>query len=795
MRKDIAYALRSMARNPGLCAVAVLTLALGIGANTAMFSVIHAVLLRPLPLRDPDRLVGIWAGIPRLKIQGASVEYNTFVEWWRARSRSFEALAAHSPSSVNLTSGDQPQRVRMLRVSGNHFSMLGVRPSLGRDFLAAEDQPGAPRVALLSNGLWKRRFGADPAILGRSIELDRNSYTVVGVLPPDFDLNREDIFTPIAHSGARAPGMPTVGTYARLKPGVSVQAAQAEIDALCRGWVAKYRYPKDWGARVWPLREYLVRDVRASVLVLGVAVALVLLIACANVANLLLARAGARRQEMAVRTALGASRSRIIRQLLTESALLGALAAALGLALAWGAVRALVAVELPFPFLSKVSLDAPVLWFTAAAALLTTMLFGLAPAFAAAHSGLVENLKEGGRGAGESPSRSRFRAALVVAEVALALLLVIGATLAVRSLARLVAVNPGFNAEGVLTALVALPQSGYPEPARRVNFFNSLSERLAAVPGVQAAAMVSHLPFGGGRSGSDILVEGAPPPEPGDQSIAFGRSIHPDYFRALQIRLLRGRYFTAADPASGPVAIVNETLARRGWPGQDPVGKRFGLGRRGEVWITVVGVAADIRNTSLAEEPDAEYFVPYKQVPHPGMALVIRTTLDPMRLASTIRAAVGELDKEVPISEVVTLAASISRSTSARRFSVSLLSAFALLALLLAAIGIYGLVSYSVARRTREIGVRMALGASPRGIARMVVGRAQLLSGAGILLGLAASLALTRLLRSMLFGVSATDPGVFAAAALFLLAVSALAAYLPARRASRVDPLVALHHE
>jgi putative ABC transport system permease protein len=796
LRKDLAYAFRNTARNPGFTAVAVLTLALGIGANAAMFSVMYAVLLRPLSYREPDRLVTILAGIPRLNIAAAFVEYNTFVEWWRARSRSFEAMSAYTPGTVNLTSGGQPQRVRMLRVSASHLSVIGTRPALGRDFLPEEDRPGAPRVALIADGLWKRRFGGDRTVLGRSIVLDNNSYTVVGILPPGFDLHPEEVFAPIAHSGARAPGMPTVGTYARLKRGVSVEAAQAEIDGLCRGWVEQYHYPQDWAARVWPIRGFMVRNVRSSVVVLAVAVALVLLIACANVANLLLARAGARQRDIAIRAALGASRKRIVRQLLTESALLGTVAAGLGLALAWASVRALAAVDLPFPFLRDVSVDAPVLCFTIAATLLTTILFGLAPALAAAHVGLLENLKEGGRGAGESARRSRFRAGLVVAEVALALLLLIGATLTVRSLARLMDVDPGFKPEGVLTAQLTLPQSSYPEPVRRGNFFKALLERLAAAPGVEAAGMVSHLPFGGGKSGSDVITEGSPPPRPGDHRIvAFVRAIDPEYLRTIHVRLLRGRFFTPRDPSGPPVAIINETLARRGWPGQDPLGKRFGAGRRPDAWLTVVGVTADIRNTSLADEPDAEYFVPYAQTPGSSMALVVRTALDPMRLASSIRAAVRELDKDLPISDVAPLAARISRSTEARRFSVALLGVFAMIALLLAAVGIYGVVSYSVTRRTREIGVRMAMGAARGRITGMIVGGALLLGAAGVGIGLTASLALTRLLRSMLFGVSATDPAVFAAAAVFLLAVSALAAYVPARRASRVDPLMALRQD
>lgn len=794
MRKDFIFAARNIARNPGLFAAAILTLALGIGANTAMFSVIHAVLLRPLPFKDPDRLVAIHARIPRLKIDGAFVEYNTFVEFWRPRNRSFESMAAFTPGSATLTSGELPERVKTVRVSASFLSVIGGRVARGRDFLPEEDKPGAPRAAILSDGLWKRRFGADRAVIGRSIVLDRNDYTVVGILPADFELMPGDVFTPIAHSGARVPGMPAVGTYARLKPGLTLQQAQADVDSLCAAWLAQYPYPRDWGAGVVIVRDHMVRNVRSSILVLAVAVALVLLIACANVANLLLARAGARQKEIAIRAALGAGRSRIVRQLLTESALLGTIAAALGVLMAWGTVRALVAAEVALPFVRNLAVNLPVLGFTAAATLLTTILFGLAPAVAAARDGVAGNLKEG-RGAGESAGRIRFRSGLVVAEVALALLLVIGAALTMRSLARLQAVDPGFNPAGVLTAELALPAASYPQQAARANFFKSVVQRVKAIPGVTGAGLVSHLPFSGAKSGADILVEGAPPPRPGDQTVAFGRTVDPDYFRTMEVRLLRGRFFTERDaPGALLVGIINESLARRCWPGQDPVGKRFGIGGRGPL-VTVAGVVADMRNTSLADEPDFEYFLPHAMTPAAGMTLVVRSTFDPMRVVPAVRAAVKELDKDVPVSGIKMLADSISHSTSTRRLSVTLFGVFALLALVLASVGIYGVISYSVTRRTHEIGVRIALGAAGGSIARMVVCNALVLGAIGVALGIGGGLALTGLMRNMLFGVSATDPATFTAASVFLLAVCAAAAYIPARRAARVDPLLALREE
>jgi putative ABC transport system permease protein len=796
MFRDVSYGFRTMAKSPGVTAIAVLTLALGIGANTAMFSVVNAVLLRPLPYRDPGRLVTIRAQIPSMNITGAFVEYNTYGEWWRARSRSFESMAAFEPGSAILTAGGEPERLTVYRVNAGFLSMIGVRPALGRGFTSEEDQPGAARVAILSHGLWTRRFGGGRALVGRQIQLDHNNYTVVGVLPPAFDFYGADIdaYTPMAASTARVPGMPSVGVHARLRPGVPLSSAQAEIDGLCRGWVAQYHYPKDWGARIWTVRGFLVRDVWSSLVALGVAVALVLLIACANVANLLLSRAGARRREMAIRGTLGAGGARIVRQLLTESAMLGLLGGGLGLLAAWGGVRALAAASAGYlPLQKTVSIDSAVLCFTLGAALLTVLLFGLAPALAAARTVLAENLNEGGRSGGEGSRGRRFSSALVIGEVALALLLAIGATLMARSLVRLQAVNPGFNPDGVLTASLTLPAEGYDTGPKQVAFFRSLVARLESIPGVTAAGMVSHLPFSMSKTGSDVVAEGAPPRAPGEKLIAFTRVVDPKYFPAMQVRLLKGRFFDERDPAGGPVAMVNEALAKRCWPNQDPVGKRFAFGS-GTLYM-VVGVTGDMRETSLADQPDLEVFLPYAQIPGRSMSLVVRAGTGPMRVAPTVRAAIRELDKSLPLGKVGDLARDVSHSTQGRRFTVALLWAFAALALVLAAVGIYGVISYSVTRRTHEIGVRMALGAERGRIAGMVVGRAALLGGAGVAFGCAGGLALTRLLRSLLYGVSPTDPATFAGASLFLLVVATLAAYIPARRAARVDPGVALRHE
>jgi putative ABC transport system permease protein len=759
-----------------------------------MFSLISAVLLRPLPYKNPDRLVTIRAQIPSMNIYGAFVEYNTFTDYWRAQNHSFESMTSFEPGTANLTSGNLPERLSKVRVNAGFLSMLGLKAALGREFLPEEDQPRAQRVAMVSHRLWQRRFGGDKGLIGRSIVVDQNSYTVVGVLPAKFEFyDREtDLFVPLAASSARITGEPSVGVEARLKPGVSVATAQAEINALCGRWLADTHYPRDWGAHLWTLHDYAVRGVRSSVVILAIAVGLVLLIACANVANLLLARSATRQREIAIRSALGASPARIVRQLLTEYSLLGVVAAALGLLAAWGAVRVLVAGSGYLPFQENVSIDGMVLWFTLGATVLTTLLFGMAPAMAAVRTNLVENLQEGGS-AGEGVRRSGLRATLVIVEVALALLLAIGATLTARSLMRLEAVNPGFNPDGVLTASLTLPQEAYPKPTQRVSFYKALLQRLNSAPGVKSASMVSHHPFSYSKSGESVIVEGAPPPLPGQKPVVFFRKIDPKYFETLQVPLLKGRFFDEHDPRGSPVAIINENMARHCWPGQDPVGRRFGGDDKN--WITVVGVVGDMRQSSLGEPPDMEAYVPHTEIPDAAMAMVVRTNMDPLRLAPTLRSAVNELDKELPLSDIGTLAGSIAHSTREQRFTVALLGAFALLALALAAVGIYGVISYTVTSRTREIGVRMTLGAERRRIIGMVVRRAMLLGCVGVAVGIVTGLALTRFLRSMLFGVSATDPAVFVGVSLVLLAVTALAGYVPARRAARVDPMVALRHE
>jgi putative ABC transport system permease protein len=571
-----------------------------------------------------------------------------------------------------------------------------------------------------------------------------------------------------------------------------VEAAQAEINGLCGRWIAATHYPRDWGARVWRLHDYAVRDVRMSLAALAVAVGLVLLIACANVASLLLARAAARQREMTIRSALGASAGRIVRQLLSEGLVLGVAAGALGLFAAWCVAHTLAAAPGYLPFQDTVVIDAPVLWFTLGATLLTMLLFGLAPGLAAARGGIAGRLQGDSR-TGEGIHQSRAREILVVAEVSLALLLAIGATLTARSLMRLQAVDLGFKAEGVLTASLTLPEENYAAPQARVNFFEALLKRVRTIPGVKAAGMVSHLPFGYSKSGGDVVVEGAPPRQPGEKLIVFQRSIDPGYFQAMQVPLLRGRFFNAHDPAGPPVAIINETMARRCWPNQDPVGKRFGDGKAH--WTTVVGVVADMRQTSLADGPDMESYIPYRQAPGFTMGLALRTTMNPALLAPELRYAVAEEDKELPVSEIGTIVGNIAHSTRERRLTAALFAAFAVLAMVLAAVGIYGVISFSVARRTHEIGVRMALGAERHDVLRLIIGQGLKLALIGVATGIAGALALTRFLASLLYGIAPTDPITFTAVSLVLVGVALLACYIPARRAAKVDPMVALRYE
>jgi len=792
MLADIRYAVRSLARRPGLAITAVITMALGLGANTAIFSVVNGVLLRPLPYREPDRLVSLWLALPSRGVSFALPDYDLFCKW-RARAHSFDGIAAWSSASGRLTTGAEPEHVNVLRVNANLFRLLGVRPLIGRDFAEDDDRPGAARVALIDYKFWQRRFGGNKAIAGKPLTLDDVAYTITGVLPKGFEgpLDTADMYVPLAEApGHTAEGVAVTGC-GRLRRGIPVEQANTEVNAITKSVLKERGWHIAFGAWVVGLHDFRVRDVRLTLVMLFAAVGLVLLIACANVANLLLARAASHRREVAVRTALGAGRVQLLRQFLTESVVLSAAGGILGLCLAYWSVHLLplLAPE-SLPFADRISIDPRVLLFTALATVATGVMFGMAPAISVLRGRTWDALREGGR-AGEGASRARFRNALVVGEVALALMLACGAALLVRSIMHLRAVQPGFNAAGVLTASIDLPRSAYPEPERRMNFYSGLLERLRNTPGIQAAGMSNQPPFGGASTSVGLYVQDAPPSSPSELPLLEQRIVDPGYFRTMQIPLKRGRLFDEHDRGAEPLAVINEAMARL-WPKRDPVGRRFGDGMH---WITVVGIIANVHQMTLAKPPEPQFYLPYWQAPQPAMTLLVRTASDPFQAAPALRAALRDIDKDQPVSKLAALARQIDGSVASHRLAVILLSGFAVVALLLSAVGLYGLVSYSVARRTQEIGVRVALGASPGRVRAGVLKQAAVLGIAGVLLGLAGALALTRTIQSLLFGVSAYDPVTFAAVALLLLVVTLAASYMPARRASAVDPMVALRQE
>jgi putative ABC transport system permease protein len=801
--RDIRHALRVLIASPGFTAVAVLALALGIGANTAMFSVVNAVLMRPLPFHDAERLVRIWGSTPSKNIPFHNVFYADAADWKR-ESRSFEAMSAAVAGSANLTLGDEPERLARWRVNAEFFPMLGTQFQTGRGFVPEEDRPGAPPVVVLTHPLWQRRFGADPKIVGQTVTLDGAPHTVTGVLTSSFEFagTTIDVLSPIAVSDAREQqsGGLSVTVFARLKPDVTIKQAQTEMNTVGRR-LEQFRGSLGTTPRVWGLREFAVRDVKSSLLVLFAAVGLVLLIACANVANLLLARAGTRQKELAVRTALGARRGRIIRQLLTESAMLGLAGGIVGVALAWAGVRALLHF-LPgrSPFLADASIDLRVLSFTVAVSLFTGLLFGLVPALVSSRrSVLNEALKEGGRGSGETISRARLRSGLVIAEVGLALVLLIGAGLMIQSFIRLTEVNPGFKAQGLLTAGVSLPASKYPRPSERYTFFSRVCEGLRTLPGVKAVGLTTALPLTQHNTGTGLIIEGRPVPPPEEIPIVWFRIVNAEYFRTMEIPLLKGRLFNDQDQAGPPVALVNQTMARLYWPGEEVVGKRFTSSYprtdRPTTWITIVGVVRDLHHRGLDVEPDAELFWPYQQHAPSNLSLVLRVDTDAAQFTPLLRKAVAEIDKEQPISQVVSMEERLFNSIAPQQLSVLLLTIFAGFALFLAVVGIYGVISFSVQRRTQEIGIRLALGARQGDVVRLIVAQALLLALGGVAVGLVAAFALTRYLGTLLFGVTATDPVILTAVSLVLISAAVLAAYLPARRAAGVDPLVALRYE
>lgn len=806
LKRDIQYAVRSLVKRPAFTIIALITLALGIGANTAIFSVVNAVLLRPLPFQDPEKLVIVWedaafAGFPRNTPAPAN-----YVDW-KTQNQSFADMAASAETSFNLTGDGEPERVQAFSVNANFFPLFGVQPLLGRGFLPEEDRPGSNKVAVLSYSLWQSRYGGDRNIINRDILLNGEKHTVVGVMPSSFQFLDKEVrlWVPLALDQEELAnrGGHYLQVIARLKPGVSLTQAQADMNAVMRRIAVDH--PEDTfdgklGAIVMPLRDQLVGDARGSLLVLLVAVAFVLLIACANVAGLLLARAVSRRKEIALRMALRAGRGRVVRQLLTESLLLATVAGVLGSFLAYWSftfLQGLVPAEMALS--ASLKLDTRILIFTLAISVITGIIFGLVPALQAANFDLNDALKQS---SGRVTSTGRLRSAMIVFEVALSLVLLVGAGLLIQTLFQLFRQYSVLEPEKVLTMRTILPREKYKELSQRDNFYQQVLQRVEHLPGVVAAGYSTSVPllWKGGTSG--FYPEGIKAPIPGMAYDATHRQVSTNYLKAMNVPLRQGRYFESSDNAqSMPVAIVNETMARQYWPGENALGRRFKLGGPDSErpWRQIVGIVADVRQMGLDEPVKAEMYMPYQQIKDvPWFIprdLVIRTTSDTSGLVGSVRQIIREVDPDQPVSNVATMAEVLGEEAAQRRMGMIMLVGFAALALLLASIGIYGVLAYFVTQHTNEIGVRQALGATPRNILFLVLKKGMSLTLVGVGLGLIAAFALTRLMRAMLFGVNASDPLTFVAVPLLLIVVALLACYLPARRATKVDPLVALRYE
>jgi predicted permease len=814
--QDLGYGARLLLKNPRFTAVAVLSLAIGIGATSAIFSVANALLLRPLAYKDADRLVILWNRSPGLNVVQDWFSPGQYLDI-KAETQVFDEVAATIDSSFNLTGQGMPERVEGARVSSSLFPLLGARAMLGRVFTADEDTKGKPTTAILANGFWQRRFGGDASVVGKTLVLDGNAVTIVGVMPADFSLNKEVMPTvnkinnaelllplPMSETMRTTRSNEDYNIFARLRPGVSVTQAQADVDRIVGGMKQEYpgNYPPGSGfmISVVPLLQQVVGDVRRALLILLGAVGFVLLIACANVANLQLARAAARQKEIAVRAAVGAGRPRIIRQLLTESVLLALMGGGLGLLLSFFAIRVLrLFGPDTLPRLNEIRLESRVLVFTFLVSLLSGIVFGLAPAWRASQVDLNDVLKEGGRGAvGQGAfgkGHHKIRDLMVIAEIALSLILLIGAGLLLRTYQRIQAANPGFDVHNVLSLRLSLPADKYKGVAV-ANFYKQLGERIKALPGVEAAGIAYSLPMSSvALAWGPVTIEGYVPKNSADFVMANQRFVSPGYFRALGVPLAKGRYFDDRDVKDAPeTAIVNESLAQRFWPNEDPVGKRLELSDKGP-WRTVVGVVRDAKEFSVDNDVPIGIYFPAGQLPIRSMFLVVRASSDPASMTATITKEIQALDPELPAFDVRTMEGRLSDSLARQRFSTFLLGVFAAVALLLAAIGIYGVLAYSINQRTHEIGIRLALGAQPANISRMVIRQSFVLVTAGVVIGLGGAFALTRVMASLLYGVSATDAATFLIPPLILAGVALVASYLPARRAAKVDPMIALRYE
>jgi putative ABC transport system permease protein len=806
--KDIRYGVRGLLKHPGFTAIVVITLALGIGASTAIFSIVNSVVLRRLPYRTADRIVAIQELNPEGK-RGQSTSAN-FLDW-RAQNTVFEHLAAIKTTTTNLALSDHAERLDLAQTNANFFDVFGLTPQYGRLFTPQDEQAGHEPVVVISNALWVRRFGSDPSLVGKPITLDGRSYTVIGIAPPGFQYpDKTELWLPPLRlvpelypdqDVTQSRRMGYLAVVALLKPGVSLQQAAGEMETITAR--LRQQYPDTNNKRfnrVVSLHEHLVGDTNRLLWLLLGAVTFVLLIGCANVANLLLASGASRQKEMAIRAALGASRWRVIRQLFTESTILALAGGAVGLLIAfWGLAAITKLLPNDFPRLNEIHMDVRVLGFTFAASVLTGILFGLAPALQSSRSDVQESIRETGRGTSGSRRQSRFRQGLIVVEVALSVVLLAGAGLLFRSFLRLQSVNTGFVAQQVLTARLTPSGTNYVNDADFAKFYNQVIAKVSAIPGVQDVGIINTLPLYKGPT-SGFRVEGRPITTPDKWPSVNYRVVSSNYFRAMGIPVLQGRVYTDRDDENAPLAmIVNQQLAREIFPDESPVGKRItfgGTNANGQPrWFEIVGVVANVRSLELREEPTAELYFSSRQDLWPAMSLVVRSTVEPSSLSGAVRQAVNEVDRSVPVADVKTMDHIVSESITQPRFNLFLLGLFGAVAMILSAAGIYGVTAYTVTQRTHELGIRIALGAQVSDVLKMILGQGMAVIGVGLIVGLAAAFALMRLLRSLLFGVGENDPLTFVAITVVLVMVALIACYIPARRATKVDPLVALRYE
>ncbi|HKQ06304.1 MAG TPA: ABC transporter permease [Blastocatellia bacterium] len=805
--QDLRFGIRMLVKNPGFTIVAVITMALGIGANTALFSVVNGVLLKSLPFKDPDRLVFAMetnAKFPPPGVGSSTLNYRD----WKEQNQSFETLSARQAFIANLTSSDQPERIQGEKATWDYFTTLGIAPLAGRTFTAEEDRPGGVPVILLSEGLWRRRFGGDAGIVGQTIPINGQGVTVIGIMPNDYRPNIE-FWMPLGISYQNADrNLHNIQVVGRLAAGVTQEQAQTEMSTIAQRLIEQYPESNTgWGVALIPYQNLVTFNIRWALLVLLAAVGCVLLIACANVANLLLARAASREKEIAIRLAMGATRGRLIRQVLTESVLISLIGGAVGMLIALWSTQALISLNPQgIPRSGEIGVDGRVLGFAVLASLAAGILFGLVPAWQSSRANVNETLKESGKSVAGHGRGRRLRSTLVVVQMAFAFMLLVCAGLLIKSFSQLQRVNMGFNQQHLLTMQVTLPPAQYARPADVLGFYRDAGERLGALPGVIAASGISNVPLAGGGPQFIFSVEGRPLPTPADAPIASYRIVTGDYFATMNIPLIRGRTFTDADKENSlQVVTVNQNMAELMWPGEDAVGKRLTVGvpLPGDTpdYATVVGVVGNVKHTTLAGETGMQIYQPVTQTPFLGlgfgrtMSFILRTQLEPATLAESARAVIAGINPRLPVANVKTMDTIIAESVAANRFNMSLFGLFAAIAMALTVVGIFGVMNYAVTQRTQEIGIRMALGAQPGQVRALILKQGLILSGLGLTIGMGGALLATWLLKSLLFSVSATDPMVLGGVAVVLAAVALLTCYIPARRATKVDPIIALRHE